>query len=125
MSCVSSSSILILLNGGKLEPFQPSRGIKQGDLLSPYLFIMCMEVLGFLISGRCEEKLWDPVRALRGGLAFPYLIFADNLVLFAKADIKSCTSVREALDSFCKLSSQKISLNKSKVYFSINTNLEI
>lgn len=125
MSCVSSSSISILLNGGKLEPFQPSRGIKQEDPLSSYLFIMCMEVLGFLISGRCEEKLWDLVRASRGGPAFSHLFFADDLLLFAKADMKNCTSGRETLDSFCELSGQKISLNKSKVYFSPNTTPEI
>ena len=124
MSCVSSSSISVLLNGGKLEPFHPSRGIRQGDPLSPYLFIMCMEVLGFLISRRCEENLWDPVRASRGGQAFSYLFFANNLVLFAKANLRNCNSVRETLDTFCELSGQKVSLDKSKVYFSPNTNLE-
>ena len=95
MSCVSSSSISMLFNGGKLEPFHPSRGIRQGDPLSPYLFIMCMEVLGFLISRRCEENLWDPVRASRGGQAFSHLFFADNLVFFAKADLQNCNSMWE------------------------------
>jgi len=57
MSCISSSSVSILFKGGKLEPFRPLRGIRQGDPLSPYLFIMCMEMLGFLISRKCEEKL--------------------------------------------------------------------
>ena len=118
MNCVSSSSISILLNGGKIEPFHPSKGIRQEDPLSPYLFIMCMEVLGFLISRRCEENLWHPVRASRGGQTFSHLFFADDLVLFAKVDLRNCTSVRETLDTFCELSGQKVSLNKSKVYFS-------
>ena len=121
MSCVSSSSILILLNGGKLKPFQPSRGIRQGDPFSPYLFIMCMEVLGFLISRRYEKNMWDSVWASRGVQAFSHLFFVDDLVLFAKADLMNCSSVKEALDSFCELSGQKVSLNKSKVYFSLNT----
>ena len=124
MSCVSSSLIAVLLNGGKLEPFHPSRGIRQGDPLSSYLFIMCMEVLGFLISQRCEENLWDLVRVSRGGQAFSHLFFADDLVLFAKADLRNCNSVRETLDSFCELSGQKVSLEKSKVYFSPNTSPE-
>ena len=125
LSCVSSSSISILLNGGQLEPFQPSSGIRQEDPLSPYLFIMCMEVLGFLILRRCEEKLWVPIRASRGRLAFSHLFFADDLILFAKADLKNCISVRETLDTFCELSGQKVSLNKSKVYFSPNTSPEM
>jgi len=90
MSCVSSTTISVLFNCGGLDPFQPFRGIRQGNPLSPYLFILCMEVLSAFIVEKCEEKLWDPVRASRGGIAFSHLFFADNLVLFAKANQKSC-----------------------------------
>ena len=61
---------------------------------------MCMEVLGFLISRRCEENLWDPVQASRGGQAFSHLFFADDLVFFAKVDLKNCISVRETWKPF-------------------------
>lgn len=54
MSCVSSVSTSLLFNGGCLEPFRPSQGTRQGDLLSPYLFILCMEYLGYLIEEKCE-----------------------------------------------------------------------
>ena len=120
MSCVSFSSISILLNGGKLDSFLPSRGIRQGDPLSPYLFIMCMEFLSFLIHERCEEKLWNPIKAVRNGPAFSHLFFTDDLVLFTKADHKNCQSVKEVLESFCDLPGQKVNLNKSKVFFSPN-----
>ena len=57
MSCVSSVSTSILFNGGKLELILPSRGICQGDPLSPYLFILCLDYLGQLIHDKCEENL--------------------------------------------------------------------
>ena len=50
MSCISSSNLLILLNGDRLDPFHPSRGIRQGDPFSPNIFILCMEYLAWLIQ---------------------------------------------------------------------------
>ena len=120
MSCISGSSISVLFNGGCLEPFLPTRGIRQGDSLSPYLFILCMELLGFLIEDMCANNLWNPLKASRAGLAFSHLFFADDLVLFAKADRKNCQSVRDVLETFCELSGQKVNLSKSKVLFSAN-----
>jgi len=54
MSCVSSVSTSLLFNGCCLEPFRSSQGIRQGDPLFPYLFILCMEYLGYLIKAKCE-----------------------------------------------------------------------
>lgn len=120
INCVSSSSISILFNGGALKPFLPSRGIRQGDPLSPYLFILCMEILVSLITEKCKANLWDPITAFRWGIAFSHLFFADDLMLFAKADRKNCMAVRDALDTFCALLGQKINKEKSRVFFSPN-----
>jgi len=120
MSCVSTTSTSVLFNGGKLEAFYPSRGIRQGDLLSPYIFILCMELLGQLIEEKCNDKLWILVKASRSGLAFSHLFFADDLVLLAKADRTNCAAIRDVLDDFCAKSGQKVSESKSRVFFSPN-----
>ena len=60
MSCVTSMSTSLLFNGGSLDSFWPSRGIRQGNPISPYLFILCMEFLGHLIEGKCTAKVVQP-----------------------------------------------------------------
>ena len=63
MSCVTTVSTSILFNGEVLDPIFPSRGIRQGDPLSPYLFIICMDFLGQLIEEKCNMKMWQPIKA--------------------------------------------------------------
>ena len=75
MSCVSTVSTSILVNGEALDPIYPSRGIRQGVPLSPYLFILCMDYLGQLIEETCHMKLWNPVKASQSGPAFSHLFF--------------------------------------------------
>ena len=120
MSCVYSVSSSVLFNGSSLEPFYPSRGIRQRDPLSPYLFIFCMEYLGHLIKGMCNQKMWSPVKTSQEGLPFSHLMFAEDVVLFAKADLSNCVAIRDALDTFCSNTSQTISEAKSRVFFSPN-----
>lgn len=57
-------------------------------------------------------------------MAFSYLFFADDLVLFARADWKNCVAIREVLDSFCELPGQKASQEKSWVFFSPNVSAD-
>ena len=97
MSCVSTVSSSILFNGGCPDPFTPSRGIRQGDPLSPYLFILCMEYLGHLIDEKCTSKDWNPVKASRSGPALSHLFFADDLVFFAIADEDNCHTIMSVL----------------------------
>ena len=120
MSCVTSVSTSLLLNGGNLDPFLPSRGIRQGDPLSPYLFILSMEFLGHLIKEKCDAKLWTPVKASRSGLAFSHLLFADDLVIFANATPENYAAISSVLQEFCNKSGQKVSEAKSHVFFSPN-----
>lgn len=125
MSCVTSVSTAVLFNGGCLDSFSPSRGIRQGDPLSPYLFIMCMEYLGFLIDKKCTAKLWNPIKASRSDPAFSHLFFADDLVLFANADVKNCNVINDALQEFCAKSGQKVSASKTRVFFSPNVDSDL
>lgn len=66
MSCVSTPSIAILFNGGMTDSFTPTRGICQGDPLSPYLFILCLEYLSITINKACDDNLWAPIKISRG-----------------------------------------------------------
>ena len=120
MSCISSMTTTILFNGGTMDPIIPSRGIWQGDPLSPYLFILCMDWLGQLIEGKCVENLWNPVKSSKSSPSFSHLFFADDLVLFAKANQANCSTIRDVLDEFCDKSRQSVSEAKSRVYFSPN-----
>ena len=63
MSCVTLVSTSILFNEEVLDPIYPTRGIRQGGSLSPYLFILCMDFLGQLIEEKCSKKLWQPIKA--------------------------------------------------------------
>ena len=94
MSCITTVTTSILFHGGSLESFSPTRGIRQGDPLFLYIFIMCMEYLGRLIQEKCEEGLWKPVKASRSGPSFSHLFFADDLVLFAKANTENCMVIK-------------------------------
>ena len=60
-----------------------------------------MEDLGHLIEEKCAAKVWNPVKASRSGPSFSHLFFADDLVLFAEADMENCLAINEALQEFC------------------------
>ncbi len=104
MDCVSSSTISILFNGGRMDEFSPSRGIRQGDPLSPYLFILCMEYLSLRIFEACQNKNWKSIKASRSGPSFSHLFFADDLLLFADASETCCRTIIAVLDDFCSCS---------------------
>ena len=120
MSCLSTMSTSILFSGETLDLIFPSRGIRQGDLISLYLFILCMDYLGQLIEEKCSGNLWHPVKASQSGPAFSHLFFADDLILFAKADAVNSAAIRDVLDTFCSIFGQTVSEAKLRLYFSPN-----
>ena len=65
--CISSVTMDILWNGERIGNFTPTRGIRQGDPMSPYLFVICMERLSHLIQWAVSQDLWKPITISRGG----------------------------------------------------------
>lgn len=125
MNCVSTVSTSILVNGEATDPIFPSKGLRQGNPLSPYLFIICMDYLSQLIEEKCEVKQWRPVKTSQNGLAFSHLLFVDDLLFFAKADMQNSLVIRGVLDDFCRIFKQSINEAKSRVYFSPNVSREL
>lgn len=124
LSCISTTSAVLLFDGDQIGEICPSCGLRQGDPISPYIFILCMEYLSTLINLKCEEGSWKKIKASLSGPGFSHIFFADNLLLSAKTDEGNVKAVVEVLDVFCKLSGLKISKEKSKIFFSPNVTVE-
>ncbi|KAG7585751.1 Pentatricopeptide repeat [Arabidopsis thaliana x Arabidopsis arenosa] len=108
MQCVSGPSMAVLWNGEKTAPFTPSRGLRQGDPLSPYLFVLCLERLCHLIELAVDSKEWKPINLSRGGPKLSHVCFADDLILFAEASVSQVRVIRKVLEKFCLASGQKM-----------------
>lgn len=124
MSCISSASSRVLINGRKSNEFKHSRGLRQGDPMSPYLFNICLEALTGRINETCMSKDWTPFWVGRGRVPISHLLFADDLLLFGRVDENTAFAVRIVLESFCQDSGQKINEAKSKLIFSPYTTNE-
>ncbi|GLT42706.1 hypothetical protein SLA2020_166920 [Shorea laevis] len=125
MSCISSTKFSILINGGISDSFQPSRGIRQGDPLSPYLFMLCVEFLSIKLQNDIDSGGWLGSKIGKRGPTISHLFFADDLTFIGKATRANASYLINLLNFFCQRSGQKVNLSKSKVFFSRNVTIEV
>ena len=125
MECVTNPGMSLLWNGERTEAFRPQRGLRQGDPLSPYLFVLCMERLCHQIEFSVANKDWKPIRLSRGGPSLSHVCFADDLILFAEASVSQIRVIRKVLETFCGASGQKVNLEKSVIFFSENVHRDL
>lgn len=85
MQCVTNASFRLLWNGELTDGITQSRGVRQGDPLSPYIFVLCLERLAHRIMKEVAAGAWKPLKASRHGPAVSYLFFADDLMLFVES----------------------------------------
>ncbi|KAL0378395.1 UNVERIFIED_CONTAM: LINE-1 retrotransposable element O protein [Sesamum radiatum] len=118
--CITTSSFSLLINGSPFDFFRPSRGIRQGDPLSPYLFIIYTEILSRLLLH--EEALGNikGIKVCRNAPSISHLLYADDLTIFCRAEEKDAHTVRKCLDMFEQWSSQCANCHKSFIHFSSN-----
>jgi hypothetical protein len=122
MACVGSVKYQVRFNSEETKMFVPSRGLRQGDPLSPYLFLLCAKGLSGLLLHEEEVGGIDGVRVCRNAPSFSHLLFADDSLILMKADMNNATSLQQVLDTYCSDLGQLVSLAKSSIFFSPNTN---
>lgn len=125
MAFVSSTRFSILINGKSTEAFHPSRGLRQGCPLSPYLFLLCSQGLSSLLHRQSDLGNLCRVRCARNALAITHLFFADDTLLFGNIDLNNFHIISEVLKSYEAASGQAINLKQSCITFSPNTSCEM
>ena len=122
MVCVKTVSYSVLVNGEPKGLIRPTRGIRQGDLLSPFLFLLCMEGLHSLISKAEREGAIHGFGLSRKSPKLTHLLFMDDSLLFCRFNRSECQKVLEILAQYESLSGQQINKGKTAIFFSKSTN---
>jgi hypothetical protein len=117
MRCVTRVWYAVKVNGDLTQPVIPSRGIRQGDPISPYLFLLCTEGLSCLLHEKEASGQLQGIRNGRRGPPISHLLFADDSIFFAKSDSHSVEALVSTLDVYCKGSGQKVNHDKSTIFF--------
>ncbi|XP_048615609.1 uncharacterized protein LOC125588345 [Brassica napus] len=125
LQCISTVSYSYLINDTVYGLVQPYRGIRQGDPLSPYLFILCGEVLSGLCRRAEQEGSLYGIKVARGCPRVNHLLFADDTMFFTQASAKSSRALMAILHEYGNASGQQINTAKSAVTFSSKTPPEV
>ncbi|XP_071923058.1 uncharacterized protein [Coffea arabica] len=121
MTCISTVSYSFNLNGQKVGHIKPSRGLRQGDPLSPYLFIICMEGLSNLIKKAVDSKQLTGIKVCKDSPMISHLFFADDALLCCKASKEEAKKVKEIIQTYGQATGQVVNFDKSAMFFTKNT----
>ncbi|KAK6124264.1 hypothetical protein DH2020_042016 [Rehmannia glutinosa] len=120
MDCVSTARFSFRFNGATFGKVIPERGLRQGCPLSPYLFLLCVEGLSALIRGRERCNSLTGITAARGAPRISHLFFADDAIIFSRANKRDSDSIHLAINLYARASGQQINFAKSSICFSPN-----
>lgn len=121
MKCVMTVKYCFKFNGTSTEQVIPGRGLRQGDPISPYLFLFCAEAFSNVLNKKEEEGVLQGIRVCQGAPSINHLLFADDSMILMKASEENSDQLRQVLNLYEVCSGQVINTDKSAVRFSKNT----
>lgn len=113
--CITTPSFSVQVNGDLAGYFQSARGFRQGCSLSPYLFVICMNVLSLKIDKAARDKSFG-LHPRCQSLSLTHLCFADDLMVFVEGTKESVEGVLDVFEKFEVWSGLSIRLEKSTIY---------
>lgn len=116
MQCVSTVSFQVKVNGELLPSFRPTRGLRQGDTISPYLFLLCGEGLSCMLKNYDGGWIDRGIRVSTRAPWISHLLFANDCLIFMKSDHRSAMRLNSILQDYSSGSGQSANLAKSLVF---------
>ena len=113
--CLESASISVLVNGSPTDEFKPERGLRQGDPLAPFLFLIVAEGLSGLVRQAVKANLLSGLRVGRKELEISILQFADDTLFFYEDSFSNVVTLKAILRGFEVASGLKINFHKSRI----------
>ncbi|VFQ83180.1 unnamed protein product [Cuscuta campestris] len=115
MANLKATHFSVMINGSPKGFFKMARGVKQGDPLSPLLFIIAGEGLSRMIKHLMHTNYLQRFNTGRD-LLISHLAYADDIIIFCNGSLGNMTRIKEVLQIFMAASGQEINLNKSRFY---------
>jgi len=113
MECVSTARMSIIVNGTPCKPFKMGRGLRQGDPLSPFLFIIMAEVLNRLLVKAEQTGFIHGLKVGESQVSLTHLQFADDTLLFCEPRLEYLRNIKSILCSFQKFAGLTVNYAKS------------
>uniref|UniRef100_A0A803QF26 Reverse transcriptase domain-containing protein n=1 Tax=Cannabis sativa TaxID=3483 RepID=A0A803QF26_CANSA len=117
---ISTVRYMVVHDGKELGPICPERGIRQGDPLSPYLFLICAEGFSQLLNRFERNGDLKGCKVANGAPIISHLLFADDSYIYCRANEREASNVLRLLQIFELASGQSVNFSKSSVFFSTN-----
>lgn len=112
--CLVTANVSVLVNGSPTEEFGVGRGLRQGDLLSPFLFLIVAEGLNILFKEAVSVGLFEGFKVWK--LSLSHLQFADDTLIIGRKCSQNVFAIKAVLQLFEVLSGLKVNFHKSQLY---------
>lgn len=115
----------MIVNGKRTNVIEPFRGLRQGDPLSPYLFIIVTDVLSRMLDHKVRNKELQGIKPRGTCPEIHHLLFAYDSMFFIKVSVSNAQALKQTLDLYCKVSGQKVNFKKSSIYWASGSDQQV
>jgi len=111
--CLRSISMSVLVNRSPTKELCVGRGLRQGDPLLPFLFLLAVEGLNLMLSKEVQMDLFEGYQFGIDGIRVSHLQYADETLLMGKKSWKNIWAIKSTLQLFELISRLKVNFHKS------------
>lgn len=115
-NCLESGRASVIINGSPTNEFSITKGVRQGDPLSPFLFIIAIEGLNVAMKTAVEKGVFDGVKFPNSNICLSHLFYADDALFIGEWSRRNIANVSRILKCFYVSSGLKVNFSMSRVF---------